>query len=104
MKEILIDNHSIQKYKGKVFGQLALEHFFALCDTFQKVTKNLGCQLFLETIDSQRIVYTTLPQATLTNVTIDNLHFFEPNIIPIPETQVDFNQFIKKILPYHLIL
>ena len=39
--ELLIDNHTIQNTKEKIFGQLSLEHNFGLCNTFKKVTKNL---------------------------------------------------------------
>ena len=64
MQEILIDCHTIQANKGKVFGQLALGHIFGFCNIFKTVTKNLGFHITLRTNDLRDIVYTTLPAAT----------------------------------------
>ena len=38
-KEILLNKHTIQANKGKVFGQLALEHIFGFSNTFNKNRK-----------------------------------------------------------------
>ena len=38
------------------------------------------------------MVYTTLPQATIINVTFDILHLLVENLIQSPGTQVIFNQ------------
>ena len=38
-KEILLNKHTIQANKGKVFGQLALEHIFGFSNTFIKNRK-----------------------------------------------------------------
>ena len=95
MKEILIDNHTVHGNRGKVFGQLLLEHVFTFCNRLQKVTKNLGFHITSKTNDLQDIVYTTLPQAKVINVTFDNLHLFLPKIIRNPDTQVMFKESIK---------
>ena len=42
LKEILIDNHTVQANKGKIVGQLPLEHIFGFCKTFKKITKGIG--------------------------------------------------------------
>ena len=41
LKKILINNHAVEANKGKIKGHLALEHIFAFCKTFKKITKNL---------------------------------------------------------------
>ena len=41
LKQILINNHPQEVNKGKVKGQLALEHIFGFCKTFKKITKKL---------------------------------------------------------------
>ena len=38
-KQILINNHALEVIKGKVRGQLALEHVFGFCKTFKKNNK-----------------------------------------------------------------
>ena len=38
LKEVQIDKNTIQDNKGKIFSQLALEHFFGFCNTIKKVT------------------------------------------------------------------
>ena len=47
----------------------------------------------------QKIVYTTLPQDTITTVTFDKLHLFLPKFMPRPNTQFLFNESIKKSFP-----
>ena len=43
----------------------------------------------------QHTVYTTLPVATTTNVTFDNVHLHVPTFIPSPDKQVIFKESIK---------
>ena len=95
LKEILNNNYTIQANKEKVFGQLPLEHFIGFCNTFKKVTSKLGSHLTLKTIDLQDYVYTTLPPATIINVSFDNMPVIVPNFIPSLDTQVFYNKSIK---------
>ena len=104
LTEVLIDNHSIQSNKGIVFGQLASGHFFGFCNTFTILTKDMGFQTSLKTNDSLDIVSTISSQATVINVTSDNIYIIVPIFIPISDTQVFFNKCGKKLLPYPLIL
>ena len=41
LKQILISNHAVEVNKGKIKGQLALEHIFGFCKTFKKITKTI---------------------------------------------------------------
>ena len=95
-KKILINNHNIagsEVNKGKIVGQLPLEHIFGFCKTFKKITKGLGFQLTLKTINLQDILYTTIGDAI--NVTINSLYLFVPTLIPDAATQSMFNNSIK---------
>ena len=49
---MLINNHK-EDNRGKIKGQLPLEHIFGFCKSFKKVTKNLGFHLKMKTIDLQ---------------------------------------------------
>ena len=43
LKHILINNHNIagsEVNKGKIVGQLPLEHIFGFCKTFKKIAKD----------------------------------------------------------------
>ena len=42
LKKILIDNHTTQAKKGKIFGIIRLEHIFGFCKTFKTIAKGLG--------------------------------------------------------------
>ena len=42
LHKMLIANHENDPNRGKIKGQLPLEHIFGFCRTFKKVTKNLG--------------------------------------------------------------
>ena len=70
LKQILINNQAVEVNKGKVKGQLALEHIFGFCKAFKKITKNLGFHLILKMIDLQDTIFTTI--ADDTNVTINS--------------------------------
>ena len=45
LKQILINNHADEVNKGKIKGQLPLEHKLGFCKTLKKITKNLGIHL-----------------------------------------------------------
>ena len=83
-QKMLIDNY-LDANKGKK-GYLYLEDLFGFCETFKKVTKNLGFILMLKTADLQDIVYTSM--ADDINVTINSLYLYVPNLIPSVETHL----------------
>ena len=93
LKQRLINNHTIAANKGKLTGQLPLEHIFGFCKTFKKVTKGLGFHISFKTADLQDILFTTI--ATDINVTINSLYLFVPTFIPDAQTQLMFNDSIK---------
>ena len=88
-QKMLINNHT-DANKGKIKGYLYLEDIFGFCKTFKKVTKNLGFHITFKTNDLQNIIYSSM--ADDTNVTINNLYLYVPNLIPSVETQVMFNE------------
>ena len=92
LKKVLINNHAEEVKKGKIKGQIALEHIFGFCKTFKKITKNLGFHLKFKMNDLQDIIFTTI--ADDINVTINSLYLFVPKLIPITQTQVMFNEAI----------
>ena len=94
LNKMLINNH-IEANRGKIKGQLHLEDIFGFCKTFKKITKILGFHITLKTNDLQNIIYTTIPEATQINVTINSLYQFVPKLTPNSETQVMFNESIK---------
>ena len=92
LKKILINNHAVEANKGKIKGQLPLEHIFGFCKTFKKITKNLGFHLIFKMNDLQDILFTTI--ADDINVTINSLYLYVPQLIPSTSTQVMFNEAI----------
>ena len=95
LRQILIDNHT-EANRGLLRGHLPLEYIFGFCRSFKKITKGLGFELDLRTSNrKQNILYTTLGDNDV-NVTINDISFFIPQIIPSPETQVFFNEAISK--------
>ena len=94
LKRILINNHAVEANKGRIKGQLSLEHIFGFCRTFKKITKNLGFHLKLKMNDLQDIIFTTI--ADDINVTINSLYLYVPILIPNSQTQVVFNEVIMK--------
>ena len=80
LKQILINNHAVEATKGKIKGQLALEHIFGFCKNFKKITKNLVFHLKFKMNDLQDIVFTTL--ANDITVTINSLYLYVPQLIP----------------------
>ena len=88
-QKMLIDNHT-DANKGEIKGYLYLEDIFGFCETFKKVTKNLGLNLMLKKADLQDIIYTSM--ADDINVTINNLYLYIPNLLPSVGTQLMFNE------------
>ena len=92
LKQILINNHAVEASKGRIKGQLELQHIFGFCKTFKKITKNLGFHLIFKMNDLQDIIFTTI--ADDINVTINNLYLYVSQLIPSTSTQVMFNESI----------
>ena len=92
LKHMLINDHQ-EANRGKIIGQLHLEHTFGFCETFKKITKNLGFYLIFKTANPQDIIYTTI--ANDINVTINNLYLYVPIFVPSAETKAIFNESIK---------
>ena len=88
-QKMLKDNHT-DANKGNTKGFLYREYVFGFCNTFKKVTKNLGFHLMLKTNDLQDIMNTSMEDDK--NVTINNLYLFIPNLIPSVEIQLMFNE------------
>ena len=95
LHKMLITNHENDPNRGKIKGQLPLEHIFGFCKTFKKVTKNLGFRITFKTANLQDIIYTTIADATPINVTINSLYLFIPLLIPTTGTQLMFNESIQ---------
>ena len=51
LKEMLIDNLTVVTNKDKNESQFPLEHLFGFCKTVKKITKSLGFNLTLKSID-----------------------------------------------------
>ena len=95
LKQILIVNHAEDVNKGKIKGQLALEHIFGFCRTFKKITKNLGFHIIFKMNDLQDIIFTTIADdINDINVTINSLYLYIPQFIPSTTTQLMFNESI----------
>ena len=92
LKKILINNHAVDANKGRIKGQLALEHIFGFCKTFKKITKNLGFHLIFKMNDLQDIIFTTIANDII--VTINILYLYVPQLIPNTQTQLMFNESI----------
>ena len=96
LKKMLIDNHNIVGHevnKGKIKGQLSLEHIFGFCKSFKKITKNFGCHIIFRTADLQDIIYTSIGDNI--NITINSFYTFVPTLAPNTETQYMFNESIE---------
>ena len=91
LKQILIINHA-DANKGVIRIHLTLEYIFDFCKTLYKITKGLGFELGLRTSNRKREILNTTLGDELVNVTIKSISQFIPQIIPSPETQVNFNQ------------
>ena len=48
LKKMLIYTHTVEADKGKIVGQIPLEHIFGFCKTFKKITNGLGFQQTLK--------------------------------------------------------
>ena len=93
-QKMLINNHT-DSNKRKIEGYLYLKDIFGFCNTFEKVTKNLGFHLTFKTNDLQNFIYSSM--ADVINLTINNLYLYVPNFIPNVETQVMFNEATQSI-------
>ena len=80
LKHLIINNHAVETNKGKIKGQLPLEHIFGFCRTFKKITKNLGFYLNFKKNDLQDNKFTTI--ANDINVTINSSKLYVPILIP----------------------
>ena len=89
-KQSLINNYPDEANKGKIKGQLPLEHKFGFCKSFKKITKNLGFHLKFKMIDLQDIIFTTI--ATDINVTINSLSLYVPILVPNSQFQDMHNE------------
>ena len=89
---MLNNNHDIAANKGKIKGQLPLEHIFGFRKTFKKITKQFGFHLTLKTADLQDIIYTKLADIIIKT---DKLFLYVPMFIPDAETQIIFIELIK---------
>ena len=92
LKQILINNHAQEVNKGRVTGQLALEHIFGFCKTFKKRTRNLGFHRIFKTNDLQDIIFITI--ADYINVSINSMYLYVGQLIPSTTTQVLVNESI----------
>ena len=79
--------------KEKIKGQLSLQHIFAFCRTFKKLTEHVGFHLKFKSSDLQDIFYTSLGDNIKVN--FDKLIFYVPIFIRGAQTQVMFNDSIK---------
>ena len=96
---MLISNFNKNANKGKLSGQLALEHIFGFCRTFSKIEKkDLDFIKQSQIADLQDNLSTTL--AKINAVKIDNKTFFVPTVLPSAETQRMFNGSTKRVLFY----
>ena len=95
LNKMLFTNHEEDVNRGKINGQLPLEHIIGFCKTFKKVTKKLGFRITFKTANLQDIIDTTIADGTQINVTIDSLYLFVPFLIPTTETQLMFNESIQ---------
>ena len=92
LKQMLINNYADEVKKGKIKGQLPLEHIFGFCKIFKKTTKTLGFHSTFKMNELQDIILTTL--ATDSNVAIDSLYLYIPILILKSQTQVLFKETI----------
>ena len=92
LKQMLFNNHVEEVNKGKIKGQLALEHIYGFCKSFKKITTNLGFHLTFKMNNLQDIIFTTI--ADDINVTINSLYLYVPHLIPSTTTPVMFNESI----------
>ena len=90
----LINDHELAANRGKIKRVLPLEHIFGLCKTFKKITKHLGFNISLKTVDLQDIIYTTLDDNIKVN--FNKLFLFVSIVFPDAQTQAIFNDSFKE--------
>ena len=88
-QKMVIDNHT-DPNKGRIKGYIYLEVIFGFCESFKKVTKNLGFHIMFKTANLQDILYTSM--ADDINVTINSLYLYIPSLLTSVITQLMFNE------------
>ena len=83
LKQIVFNNFELEINKGKIKGELPLEHVFGFCKTFEKISKNLGFQLTFKTAKLHDIIYTILGDDI--KLAIKNLTLFLPYLFQMPK-------------------
>ena len=78
-----INNHDLAANKGKIKGQLQLEHIFGFCKTFKKITKHSGFHLTFKKADLQDIFFTALGENF--EMSSDNFFYTFQYSSPMPE-------------------
>ena len=75
---MLIDSHTNEDNKVRIRANLPLEYIFGFCKTFKKITKGLGFELQLKTLNGKRnIIYTDLGfGGNDNNVTITSVYLY----------------------------
>ena len=94
LKQILINNHTVEAKKGRNKGHFDLEDIFGFFKTFKKINKNLGFHPTFKMTDLQDIIFKTL--ATHINITIHSLYYYVAILIPNSQTQLLFIESIVK--------
>ena len=89
LKHLLVNNHDIAGKKSEFRGQLPIEHIFGFCQTFRKITRDIGFHLSFKIVYLQDINYTTLGDDFIVN--FDKLFLIVPIIIPDAQSQMTFN-------------
>ena len=89
LNQMLIDNYKQVDDRGKIKGQLPLEHIFGLCKTFRKITENLAFHLNLKTADSHGHIYATTSDSL--NIELNTFYLYVAIFIRDAEAQTMFN-------------
>ena len=97
----LVNNHDIAANTGKMRDQILLKCVVGCCETFEKISKQLGFHLTLKTADLEDIIYTTL--ADNITVKVDKFFIYVPILIPDAQTQMMFNESIQKSFTFSFV-
>ena len=89
----MFDSHDELVNRGRIKGQLPLEHVVWICKTSKKITKKLGFHLIFKTRDLQDVISTTIGNDI--NVTNTCLYLYVPVLIPNSDAQGMFIEFFK---------
>ena len=99
-KQILNTNHKVDANKGKINGQLPVEHIFGFCKSFENLTKNLGFLITLKTIDLQDFLYTTFGDDMV--ITIKKLHLSFPYLFHLLKQKLCLMNLSRINIQFHL--